>query len=174
MNITLQRCTSDDKALTAEWLVRQYGFDPQEVDGWLHNLRFNWPMSVKAVAENGDTVGLLNMSDYRIDEETEQIMVEQPKLIHRLNQMRYIAVFSFIVSEQYRHTQLNYNMLMSIWPELEANDFVYIPVMHSLKTHQDWKRWGAVEFYRDTAVVHYMIPFSGRAAQVARERCEEA
>ena len=78
----------------------------------------------------------------------------------RLNRQRYTAVFSFIVREDYRGTRLNYDMLMEIMPELKAGyDFLFIPVMHSLKTHAYWKRWGAREFYRDTDCVYYMLPF---------------
>ena len=72
-----------------------------------------------------------------------------------------IAVFSFIVAEEYRGTRLNYDMLMSIMPELKANyDFVFIPVLHRLKTHQYWQRWGATEFYRDSECVYYKLETS--------------
>ena len=134
---------------------------------WVEHLHFNWPLSVKALDGEGRPVALLNMSDYRVDEESEQILTDRPDLIRRLNEMRYIAVFSFIVSEDYRHTRLNYDMLMDIWDELQAYDFIYVPVMHHLKTHQYWKRWGAVEFYRDAHVIHYLIPLSARAKALA-------
>ena len=49
-------------------------------------------------------------------------------------------------------------MLMSIMPELKAHyDFVFIPVLHRLKTHQYWQRWGATEFYRDAECVYYQL-----------------
>ena len=150
--------TPADAPLTVDWLVRQYGFLRQEVEWWVRDLHFNWPLSVKAMAD-GRVVGLLNMSDYRIEEETEQIVREQPDLLRQLNAQRYTAVFSFIVAPEYRGTRLNYDMLMSIMPELkERYDFVFIPVMHRLKTHQYWQRWGAREFYRDTDCVYYMLP----------------
>ena len=85
-------------------MVRQYGFDRTEVEDWVRNLHFNWPMSVKALDENGNVIGLLNMSDYRIEEETPQILKDEPELIKNLNSQRYIAVFSFIVAEKYRIT----------------------------------------------------------------------
>ena len=150
--------TPADAPLTVDWLVRQYGFQRQEVEWWVRDLHFNWPLSVKAM-DDGRVVGLLNMSDYRIEEETEQIVREQPDLLRQLNAQRYTAVFSFIVSPEYRGTRLNYDMLMSIMPELkERYDFVFIPVLHRLKTHQYWQRWGAREFYRDTDCVYYMLP----------------
>lgn len=150
--------TPADAPLTVDWLVRQYGFQRQEVEWWVRDLHFNWPLSVKAMAD-GRVVGLLNMSDYRIEEETEQIVREQPDLLRQLNAQRYTAVFSFIVAPEYRGTRLNYDMLMSIMPELkERYDFVFIPVMHRLKTHQYWQRWGAREFYRDADCVYYMLP----------------
>ena len=103
-------------------------------------------------------LGLLNMSDYRIEEETSLIATEQPGLLARLNAQRYTAVFSFIVAPQYRGTRLNYDMLMNIMPELKANyDFVFVPVLHQLKTHLYWQRWGAKEFYRDANCVYYML-----------------
>ena len=66
--------------------------------------------------------------------------------------------FSFIVAEEYRGTRLNYDMLMSIMPELKTQyDFIFIPVLHRLKTHQYWQRWGAKEFYRDEDCVDYKL-----------------
>lgn len=148
-----------DAPLTVEWMTRQYGFDRAEVEGWVRDLHFNWPLSVKALDENGEVIGLLNMSDYRIEEETDQIRRDAPELLVRLNALRYTAVFSFIVREDWRSTRLNYDMLTSILPELRARyDFVFIPVLHRLKTHEYWQRWGAREFYRDADSVYYLLP----------------
>ena len=156
--------TAADAPLTVDWMVRQYGFDRAEVDDWVANLHFNWPLSVKAMDEHGNVVGLLNMSDYRIEEETGQIVKEQPEMLAHLNAMRYTAVFSFIVAPEYRGTRLNYDMIMNIMPELRANyDFVFIPVLHRLKTHQYWQRWGAREFYRDADCVYYRLQVKGLA-----------
>lgn len=166
MNYRLQRMTSADAPLTVQWMVRQYGFSPAEVEDWVANLHFNWPMSVKAVDAEGEPIGLLNMSDYRIEEETQLIVSEQPQLLARLNALRYIAVFSFIVADPYRGTRLNYDMLINLKPDLQAYDFVFIPVMHHLKTHTYWQRWGAVEFFRDAMSVYYMLPLSSAARQV--------
>jgi len=154
----IERMTPEDASLTVDWMVQQYGFYTAEVKSWVQDLHFNWPLSVKAIDENGNVVGLLNMSDYRIEEETPQILKDKPELIKSLNAQRYIAVFSFIVAEEYRGTRLNYDMLMSIMPELKANyDFIFIPVLHRLKTHQYWQRWGAKEFYRDEDCVCYKL-----------------
>jgi hypothetical protein len=158
---TLHRMTPADAPLTVEWMVRQYGFDRAEVETWVRDLHFNWPLSVKAVDENGKVIGLLNMSNYRIEEETEQILKDAPELLASLNAQRYTAVFSFIVAPDYRGTRLNYDMLMSIMPELKANyDFIFIPVMHRLKTHTYWQRWGATEFYRDAESVYYKLTWA--------------
>lgn len=161
MSQVLHRMKPEDAPLTVDWMVRQYGFERAEVDDWVRNLHFNWPLSVKAVEEgkNGECViGLLNMSDYRIEEETPRIMIDEPQLLAELNARPYIAVFSFIVAEPYRGTRLNYDMFMSIMPELKAHyDFVFIPVLHRLKTHHYWQRWGATEFYRDTDCVYYKL-----------------
>ena len=168
MNYTLQRMAATDATETVEWMTRQYGFDAAEVRDWVAHLHFNWPMSVKAVDETGATVGLLNMSDYRIEEETAVMTRENPGLLAQLNALHYIAVFSFIVAEPFRGTRLNYDMVMSLWDDLQAYDFVFIPVMHHLKTHSYWKRWGSVEFFRDEMSVYYMLPLSPAAAEVAR------
>lgn len=154
----LRRMTSDDASLTVQWMVKQYGFAPAEVWDWVRNLHFNWSMSVMAQNPGGEPVGLLNMSDYRIEEETSLIVTERPTLLAQLNAMHYIAVFSFIVAESYRGTRLNYDMLMELWPDLCGYDFLFIPVMHSLQTHRYWKRWGAVEFFRDPMSVYYLLP----------------
>ena len=92
MNYRLQRMTAADAAETVRWMVEEYGFAPTEVEEWVEHLHFNWPMSVKAVDAQGETIGLLNMSDYRIEEETVQMADEKPQLLHRLNAMRYTAV----------------------------------------------------------------------------------
>ena len=145
--------------MTVDWMVRQYGFDRHEVGWWVQNLHFNWPLSVKAIDDAGNVIGLLNMSDYRIEEECPAIEKERPALLAALNAHRYTAVFSFIVAPRYRGTRLNYDMLMEIMPELHTGyDFVFIPVMHRLKTHQYWQRWGAQEFYRDAECVYYLLP----------------
>ena len=161
MQYTLHRMTTADAPLTVDWMVRQYGFDRDEVEAWVRDLHFNWPLSVKATDADGKVIGLLNMSDYRIEEETPQILIDAPDLLTELNDRRYTAVFSFIVAEPYRGTRLNYDMLMSIMPELRAGyDFVFIPVLHRLKTHRYWQRWGASEFYRDAECVYYKLELS--------------
>ena len=158
MPYTLHRMTPTDAPLTIDWMVREYCFDRAEVETWVRDLHFNWPLSVKAVDDDGKVIGLLNMSDYRIEEETEQILADAPELLSSLNAQRYTAVFSFIVAENYRGTRLNYDMLMSIMPELKSRyDFLFIPVMHRLKTHAYWQRWGAAEFYRDSISVYYKL-----------------
>ena len=119
MSYTLPRMTPADAPLTVEWMVNQYGFDRAEVEAWVRDLHFNWPLSVKAVDDEGKVIGLLNMSDYRIEEETPQILIDAPELLSGLNARRYTAVFSFIVAETWRGTRLNYDMLMSIMPELK-------------------------------------------------------
>ena len=88
---TLQRMSPDDAQLTVDWMTRQYGFDPKEVGEWVAHLHFNWGKSVKAVDAAGNVIGLLNMSDYRVEEETEAIRSEKPELLARLNGLRYIA-----------------------------------------------------------------------------------
>ena len=154
-----------DAPLTVEWITRQYGFDRYEVEGWVRDLHFNWALSVKAVDANGEVIGMLNMSDYRIEDETERIRRDAPELLARLNALRYTAVFSFIVREDYRGTRLNYDMLTSIMPELrERYDFVFIPVMHRLETHRYWQRWGAREFYQDEDCVYYLLPMAANPA----------
>ena len=161
MPYTLQRMTPADASLTVDWMVREYGFDRVEVETWVRDLHFNWSLSVKAVDEAGRVIGLLNMSDYRIEEETEQILTDAPELLASLNAQRYTAVFSFIVAEEYRGTRLNYDMLMSVMPQLKADfDFIFIPVMHRLKTHAYWQRWGATEFYRDSDCIYYKLDIS--------------
>ena len=160
--------TAADAPETVRWMTRQYGFDPAEVAEWVEHLHFNWGMSVKAVDAEGVTVGLLNMSDYRIEEETEVMRRENPDLLARLDALRYIAVFSFIVAEPYRGSRLNYDMIMSLWDDLRQYDFVFIPVMHRLKTHSYWKRWGAVEFFRDQMSAYYLLALSPQARQMAQ------
>ena len=53
---------------------------------------------------------------------------------------------------------MTYEYLLAGLPELKAGyDFLFIPVMHRLKTHAYWKRWGAREFYRDSDCVYYQL-----------------
>ena len=157
--------TPADAPLTIDWMVRQYGFDPHEVDNWVRYLQFDWPLSVKALDDENRPIGLLNMSAYRIEHEAEDMPQRAPDLLATLNAQRYTAVFSFIVKDEYRGTRLNYDMLTAILPELQAcYDFVFVPVMHHLKTHQYWQRWGAREFYRDANCVYYQLPLHRNAA----------
>ena len=75
---TLERMTAADAPLTIDWMVRQYGFSRAEVEQWVRTLHFNWPLSVKALDTDGQAIGLLNMSDYRIEEEVPQIATDAP------------------------------------------------------------------------------------------------
>ena len=161
----LHRSTPDDLPETLEWMVRQYGFEREEVRFWLENLHINWPLSVKAVDEDGQTIGLLTMSDYRIEEETAQMAIERPNLLKALNQYRYTAVFSFIVAPERRGTTLNFDMMMNIAPELKKYDFIFVPVMHHLKTHEYWKRWGAQLFYEDKECKYYLLPINPKVSE---------
>jgi len=73
-------------------------------------------------------------------------------------QAEYDVMETIIVADNYRGTRLNYDMLMSIMSELKAGyDFIFIPVLHRLGTHQYWQRWGATEFYRDSECVCYIL-----------------
>ena len=148
---------SRDKEETCQWMCRQYGFEWDTAWHWLSHLHINWPLSVKAVDQDGRTIGLLTMSDYRIEEETEQMAHDAPELLQRLNQFSYTAVFSFIVSPDRKGTRLNYDMLQCIMPRLARYDFIFIPVMHHLKTHEYWQRWGACLFYQDADCKYYLI-----------------
>ena len=69
----LLRMTPADAPETIRWITNQYGFDPEEVRQWVHHLHFNWPLSVKAINPDGHTIGLLNMSDYRIEAHPPQL-----------------------------------------------------------------------------------------------------
>ena len=169
MSYKLDRMTPDDAPLTVEWMVRQYGFDKHEVETWVKELHFDWPLSVKAIDDNGNAIGLLNMSGYRVEEETNLISTQAPKLLDRINTLNYTAVFSFIVANEWRGTRLNFDMIMEIMPDMKKDfDFVFIPVMHRLKTHNYWMRWGATEFFRDNECVYYMLPFTDAAMETAR------
>lgn len=146
-----------DKKETCEWMCRQYGFDWDTTWDWLTNLHINWPLTVKALDQDERTIGLLTMSDYRIEEETPQMAQDKPALLERLNQFSYAAVFSFIVAPDRKGTRLNYDMLQCIMPQLKQYDFIFVPVLHHLKTHEYWKRWGATLFYEDADSKYYLI-----------------
>ena len=139
-------------------MVRQYGFDSEEVWQWLRTLHIDWPLSVRADDSDGQTVGLLTMSRYRIEEEAETLPLRNPQLLQELNRFRYTAVFSFIVDDDFRGTSLNSDMLHFIGDELRRYDFVFVPVLRRLKTHDYWRRWGAQEFFADEDCKYYLIP----------------
>ena len=146
-----------DKDEMCQWISTEFHFPYDEVMGYLNELSINWGLSVKAIDEAGQTIGYLTMSDYRIEDETEQIKKDKPELLEYLNSQRYVSIFSFIVAPAYRGTKLNYDMIMSIAEELDEYDFIFVPVMHKLKTHDYWKRWGAVMFYEDHESKFYSI-----------------
>ncbi len=164
----LERCTEVQRGETCEWMCRQYGFEKSTVTSWLHELHINWPLSVRAVCQ-GETIGYLTMSDYRIEEETEAILRDRPTLLADLNRYRYTAVFSFIVVPDRKGSRLNYDMLMNIMPELQRYDFIFVPVMHHLRTHQYWQRWGARLFYEDTISKYYLIPFNPQVLETLQQ-----
>ncbi len=164
----LERCTPSNSEETCEWMCRQYGFEKSTVDSWMKELHINWPLSVRAVS-HGQTIGYLTMSDYRIEEETEAILRDRPALLADLNRFRYTAVFSFIVAPDRKGSRLNYDMLMNIMAELRHYDFVFIPVMHHLKTHQYWQRWGARLFYEDSNCKYYLLPFNPQVLETLRQ-----
>lgn len=164
----LERCLeSRDKEETCTWMCRQYGFEWEPTMQWLTHLHINWPLSVRA-RQDDNTIGLLTMSDYHIEEETEVMQQEQPELLAALNQYRYTAVFSFIVAPDHKGTKLNYDMLMNVMPELKQYDFIFVPVMHQLKTHTYWKRWGALFFYQDAISKYYLIPHNPQVIETLK------
>jgi hypothetical protein len=148
-------------------MCRQYGFEWEPTMQWLTHLHINWPLSVRA-RQDDNTIGLLTMSDYHIEEETEVMQQEQPELLAALNQYRYTAVFSFIVAPDHKGTKLNYDMLMNVMPELKQYDFIFVPVMHQLKTHTYWKRWGALFFYQDAISKYYLIPHNPQVIETLK------
>lgn len=155
----LIRCNeARDKMEMAHFMSDQFQLPFDEILGYLETLHMNWGLSVKALDDEGKTIGFLTISDYSIEEETESIKDDNPCLLQALNKLNYISVFSFVVDPKYRGTQLNYDMLMSIMGELKNYDFIFVPVMHSLKTHDYWKRWGAIQFYEDHESKFYAIP----------------
>ncbi|MBR1851239.1 MAG: hypothetical protein IJ789_07715 [Bacteroidales bacterium] len=160
------RSTEADLAETHRWMVAQYGFSEAEVDDWLHNYQIDWPLSVRAVDNEGHTLGLLTMSSYRIEQEAETMPDEAPQLLAELDAMRYTSVFSFIVAPQMRGSRLNYDMFSTVLADLEGYDFVFIPVMHHLLTHTYWRRWGARLFFEDRFCKYYLLPLSERARRL--------
>ena len=155
----LIRCNeARDKNEMCQWISDQFNDPFDEVMGFLEELSINWGMSVKALDEEGKTIGFLTLSDYRIEEETEKIKEDNPCLLKALNKLNYISFFSFIVAPEYRGTKLNYDMIMSLEEDLKKYDFVFVPVQHQLKTHDYWKRWGGIQFYEDDESKFYAIP----------------
>lgn len=166
----LERCSAaHDKEETCTWMCRQYGFEQTLTMQWLNQLHINWPLSVRAVDEESRTIGFLTMSDYRIEEETEEMQQAQPQLLAALNAFRYTAVFSFIVAPERKGSKLNYDMLMNIMAEIQQYDFIFVPVMHHLKTHAYWKRWGALCFFQDAESKYYLIPFNPQVTATLRQ-----
>ena len=56
-----------------------------------------------------------------------------------------------------RHLDAKRNHIHRFRAEHPDFDFIFIPVLHRLKTHQYWQRWGAKEFYRDEDCVCYKL-----------------
>ena len=163
----LIRCNeARDKNEMCQWISDQFNDPFDEVMDFLEALSINWGMSVKALDEEGKTIGFLTLSDYRIEEETEQIATEKLELLEALNKLNYISFFSFIVAPQYRGTKLNYDMIMSLEEDLKKYDFVFVPVQHQLNTHDYWKRWGGIFFYEDNESKFYIIPKNEKVVKV--------
>lgn len=164
---TLLRCNEvRDKEEMCQWMSKQFDAPYEEIMGYLNDLQINWGLSVKALDSRGNTIGFLTMSDYNIEDETEQILTDAPDLLNELNQFDYVSGFSFIVAPEYRGSRLNYDMLNSIQSELDKKDFIFIPVQHHLRTHNYWRRFGAICFYQDDESKYYIIPKNERVKEV--------
>lgn len=163
----LLRCEEGrDKNEMCQWISDQFQDPFDEVMSFLEELSINWGMSVKALDEDGKTVAFLTMSDYRIEEETEKIKVENPRLLEELNKLNYISGFSFIISPQHRNFVLSKQIFKEIMSDLMKYDFVFVPVRHELKTHNYWKHFGGICFYEDDESKFYAIPFNDKVKKI--------
>lgn len=158
-----------DKEEACQWLSDEFGDSYEEVMGWLDECSINWPLSVKGLNNEGETAGFLLMSDYNIEDESATIADDEPELLADLNSLNYIAGFAFLINPKYRGTRLHYQMLRKLSDVYKNYDFIFIPVRHELRTHNYWKRMGAVYFYEDEESKYYIIPQSNRAFNVLKK-----
>ena len=97
-------------------------------------------LPAESIAQNNDTT-------YFSSKEIQTVNVVSH---NEIRQMREAAMpLSVISVKQLEGTTSNINDALS--------RTVGIPVLHRLKTHQYWQRWGATEFYRDAECVCYKL-----------------
>ena len=93
---------------------------------------------------------------------------KKPQLSKQLQEMKYKCISVLAVKPQYRGGKLNFKLVTNVLNKLKHNgcEWVYIQVLHYLKTHDYWKRYGAIEFLDTEGVKHYMLPISNNAKGV--------
>lgn len=164
------RCNEQrDKEEVCRWWSETFGDSYETVMEWLTNLSMNWELSVKAVDENGETAGFLIMSDYNIEDETESIVNDEPELLNDLNKLKYIGGFGFVISPKYRGSSLHLKMIRDLADVYKNYDFIFIPVRHELRTHNYWKRMGAIFFYQDEESKYYLIPQNDKVIKILQK-----
>ena len=162
-SFVLSHCSeTNDKNEMCEWISKQFNDPFDVVMEYLNTCSINWDLSVKASDKDGKTIGYLTISDYHIEDETETIKEANPSLLEKLNSLNYISGFSFIVAKEWRGTMVHKQMLQFVLDDVKKYDFIFIPVRHELKTHNYWKRFGAIEFYEDEESKFYAIPFNDK------------
>lgn len=117
----------------------------------------------------GDVVGACVVTKETIEEACEEpsetLIKKMPGFYGVISNMRYLCISVLAVDREYRGGQLNYELVGRCVDKLRSIgcEWVYVQVMHKLKTHDYWKRWGAVEFFENEESKHYALPITSKA-----------
>lgn len=119
-----------------------------------------------AIENNGGVAGACIATDEEFP--FQELSKKDMKLAKQLYQMKYKCVSVLAVKPQYRGSKLNYELVTNVLDKFkqEGSDWAYIQVLHHLKTHDYWKRYGSVEVLDYNGVKHYALPISEKAKSI--------
>lgn len=143
------------EGFTAEWFYK-----------YVLETGLNAKCSALAVSTNGSVEGSCIVTEEEFPYEI--LNKKNPLLSKQLQEMEYKCISLLVVKPQYRGGKLNFELVTKVLNELKYNgcEWAYIQVLHHLKTHDYWKRYGAIEFLDYGGVKNYMLPISGNAKRV--------
>ena len=158
--LSYDRCNEGDLDDICRLISTIHNDGIETVMGWLQETSVNYGASVKCLDEDGEMVGVLLFTDSTLDYEVPDLKEKNPKLYAYLDNMKYIEGFAFVIDPQYRGTGADRKMLGIALANIKDYDYVMVPVFHSLRTHNYWMRFGAINVFENEELKLYVIPLS--------------
>ena len=134
------------------------GFSPEWFYKYIIGTGLNPECSVLAVTSNNDIIGACIVTE----EEFPFELLKNKNLSQILENNKYKCISVLAVKPEFRGGKLNYEIVTKTINNLisEGCQWAYIQVFTFLKTHEYWKRYGAVEVLDSEGVKHYVLPLT--------------